>query len=72
MFWNQQHVRNLPELATWTVYDREQLVSKFFFIVVVASMGGNFFAGWIASLFGYRRSIALLCSVFFSGHVWCL
>jgi len=64
-FWNQQHVRNLPELATWTVYDREQLVSKFFFIVVVASMGGNFFAGWIASLFGYRRSIALLCLCFF-------
>ena len=53
-FWNQQHVRNLPELATWTVYDREQLVSKFFFIVVVASIAGNFFAGWIASLFGYE------------------
>ncbi|MFN8005484.1 MAG: MFS transporter [Terriglobia bacterium] len=64
-FWNHQHVRNLPELASWTSYEREQLVSKFFFIVVLTSMVGNFFAGWIASLYGYRRSIALLFLCFF-------
>ena len=66
MFWNQQHIRNLPELATWTVYDREQLVSKFFFVVMAASIAGNFFAGWIASLFGYQKSIALMCLGFFA------
>jgi MFS family permease len=26
---------------------------------------GNFFAGWLASLFGYRRAITLMCLGFF-------
>ena len=65
-FWNQQHLRNLPELASWTVPHREQLVSKSFFIVISCSILGNFFAGWIASLIGYRRAISLMCLGFFS------
>ena len=64
-FWNQQHLRNLPELASWTVPHREQLVSKSFFIVISCSIVGNFFAGWMASLIGYRRAISLMCSGFF-------
>ncbi len=61
MFWNQQHLRNLPELATWPVQNREQLVSMYFFIVVSVSIFGNFFAGWLASRLGYRKAIGLLC-----------
>jgi hypothetical protein len=57
-FWNQQHLRNLPELASWQ--HREQLVSKSFFTIVTASIIGNFFAGWMASLIGYRRAIAFM------------
>jgi MFS family permease len=61
MFWNQQHLRNLPELASWPVRDREQLVSKAFFLVILSSVAGNFFAGGLARFLGYRRAIALLC-----------
>ena len=68
-FWNQQHLRNLPELASWTVQQREQLVSKSFFIVIASSIAGNFFAGWLASLFGYRRAIGLMCLGFFLSFV---
>jgi MFS family permease len=64
-FWNQQHLRNLPELASWTVPHREQLVSKSFFIVISCSILGNFFAGWMATLIGYRRAISLMCLGFF-------
>ena len=64
-FWNQQHLRNLPELASWTVQHREQLVSRSFFIIIAASIMGNFLAGWLASLIGYRRAIAILCLGFF-------
>jgi MFS family permease len=64
-FWNQQHLRNLPELASWTVPHREQMVSKSFFIVISCSILGNFFAGWMASLIGYRRAISLMCLGFF-------
>ena len=64
-FWNQQHLRNLPELASWTVQHREQLVSRSFFIIIAASIFGNFLAGWLAARIGYRRAIALLCLGFF-------
>jgi MFS family permease len=65
MFWNQQHLRNLPELESWTTQRREQLVSTMFFMVISASIAGNFFAAWLARQFGYRRAIALLFIGFF-------
>ena len=65
MFWNQQHMRNLPDIAAWPVRQKEQLVSSSFFLVIVSSILGNFFAGWLARMFGYRRSIALMCLGFF-------
>ncbi|MCL5096383.1 MAG: MFS transporter [Candidatus Omnitrophica bacterium] len=66
MFWSQQHMRNLPELADWSVSRREQLVTAAFFVVITTSIGGNFFAGFLALIFGYRRSIALMCLGFFA------
>jgi MFS family permease len=68
-FWNQQHLRNLPELTHWTVQQREQLVSRTFFLVVSTSILGNFLAGWIARLLGYRRAIALMCLGFFLSYL---
>jgi MFS family permease len=65
MFWHSQHLRNHPDLSTWAVTDRDQLVSQAFFIVITASIGGNFFAGWLARCFGYRRAIAIMCAGFF-------
>ena len=65
MFWNQQHLRNLPELGSWPVKQREQLVSASFFIVIAASILGNFIAAGLARLCGYRRSISIMCLGFF-------
>jgi MFS family permease len=64
-FWNQQHLRNLPELTNWTGQHREQLVSKSFFIVMASAVLGNFLAGWLATLLGYRRAIAVMLLGFF-------
>src|SRR5438128_4260194 len=61
MFWHPQHLRNLPELAGWDRADRERLVSKAFFIFIFASLVGNFVAGGLALLMGYRRAIAAMC-----------
>ena len=61
MFWHPQHLRNLPELAGWDRADRERLVSKAFFIFIFASLVGNFVAGGLAKLMGYRRAIAAMC-----------
>lgn len=65
MFWNQQHLRNLPELAAWPVKEREQLISKAFFIVISSSILGNFLAAGLARAAGYRKSISLMCLGFF-------
>jgi predicted MFS family arabinose efflux permease len=60
-FWHPQHLRNLPELAGWARADRERLVTKAFFLVIAVSLVGNFAAGGLARLIGYRRAIAALC-----------
>jgi len=65
MFWNQQHLRNLPELASWTSAERERLVSGAFFLVISVSVGGNFFAALLARALGYRRGVALMLLGFF-------
>jgi MFS family permease len=65
MFWHAQHLRNLPELASWTRPDRERLVSRAFFIVILVSCVGNFFAGWLARAIGYRRAIAAMFALGF-------
>ncbi|HKC11462.1 MAG TPA: MFS transporter [Vicinamibacteria bacterium] len=68
LFWNQQHLRNLPELAGWPTARAEQLVSRSFFIVIVASCFGNFLAGLLAYWLGYRRAIALTCLGLFGSY----
>ncbi|MBP8260574.1 MAG: MFS transporter [Verrucomicrobia bacterium] len=65
MFWNPQHLRNLPELASWPAADRERLVSAAFFLVIAVSMAGNFFGGALAKWLGYRRAIAIMFLMFF-------
>ncbi len=68
MFWHPQHIFNLPELAAWTVEQRNGLVQIVFFTVVGVSVLGNFFAGWLANRYGYRKSIAWM----FGGMFLCL
>jgi hypothetical protein len=65
MFWNAQHLRNLPDLANWNSADRESLVTVNFFTIIAVSSAGNFFAGWLARLLGYKRAIALMSAGFF-------
>ena len=65
MFWNLQHLRNLPDWASWTSADRERYVSISFFTIIGVSSFGNFFAAWLAKRFGYRRTLSLLCFGFF-------
>jgi MFS family permease len=60
MFWYQQHLRNLPDLASWTGEEINRFVSVAMFAVMVASIVGNFGAAWLARRIGYRLAIAAL------------
>jgi MFS family permease len=61
LFWYLQHLRNLPDLAEWTEGQKSQLVSRVVWWVTLSSIGGNFFAGYLAKGLGYRRAIVCLC-----------
>jgi hypothetical protein len=60
MFWHQQHLRNLPDVVGWSAADKNRLASVAMYLVIVASIVGNFFAGFLARLIGYRATIAAM------------
>ena len=63
MFWHQQHLRNLPEVLAWTPEQKNKLATAAMYLVIGFSILGNFFAGWLARLIGYR---AALVGMFFA------
>jgi MFS family permease len=65
MFWHQQHLRNLPEVLKWTPEQKNHLVNTAMYLVMGASILGNFFAGTIARVFGYRLTISWMCLAYF-------
>jgi MFS family permease len=65
LFWYLQHLRNLPDLSGWTPSAKSQLVSKVVWLVMIASIAGNFLAAWLARWLRYRRAIAGLCVTYF-------
>jgi MFS family permease len=64
MFWHVQYLQSLPEVASWTSAERQQLVSRVFFVVIAVSSFGNFAASALAKAIGYRRAICCLCVAF--------
>ncbi len=60
MFWHSAHLRSIAKAAGWTPAAESALASKALYLLMVGSIVGNFLAGWIAKLFGYRRSITLM------------
>ena len=50
IFWYQQHLRNLPDLASWTAEEKSRFVSTAMFVVMSQSIAGNFSAAWLAKL----------------------
>jgi MFS family permease len=69
MFWYQQHLRNLPDLIAWSEEERSRFVSVAMFVVMVASIMGNFAAAWLARQAGYRLAIASLALGYFATMV---
>ena len=50
LFWSQQHLRNLPEVLSWTPEQKNKLASTGLYLVIGSSILGNFFAAWLARL----------------------
>jgi MFS family permease len=65
MFWYVQHVRNLPDVLNWAPEAKTKLASLVFFLVIGSSIVGNFLAGWLAKLLGYRSAIVSIFLAYF-------
>ena len=65
MFWYLQHVRNLPEVASWTDAERSQLASQMMWLVMISAIVGNFLAAVVANWLRYRLAITLLMFLYF-------
>lgn len=64
MYWFLQHLRNLPDIAHWSDAERTRFLTLAMILVMVASIAGNFLAGWIARFLGYRKTIAGMCAAY--------
>lgn len=65
MFWHQQHLRNLPDVVSLSPEEKNKLASAAMYLVIGASILGNFFAGWVARFAGYRATIAAIFGAYF-------
>lgn len=65
MFWHQTHLRSLPEVASLEPAARQAQATMALFLVMAGSIAGNFFAGWLAYLFGYRKAMMTLLGAYF-------
>jgi MFS family permease len=61
MFWHQIQFKNLPDVIDQSPAARNAWGTRLLFLVMVASIAGNFAAALLARAIGYRRAIAWLC-----------
>jgi MFS family permease len=60
IFWQAQHVRKILVDTGTPSGEVTRLVTAAFFVMIAVSIVGNYFAGWLAKLFGNRRAIAVM------------
>ena len=60
MFWQQAHVRSLPEISILDAAGKNRAVATALFLIILSSIAGNFLAAALSKLLGYGRTIALM------------
>ena len=71
MFWQQAHLRSLPEIAGLDDAGRNHAAVLGLFWMMAGSIFGNFVAGGLAKLMGYRHAIVLMLSCYFACMYGC-
>src|SRR5262249_43022027 len=61
LFWVPQDLRHLPETTNWSEAEKQKLVGTAMFLVIATSIMGNFLAGYLAKIIGFRTAIAVMC-----------
>ena len=71
MFWQQRHVRSLPEFASSSDAVKNHVAVVSLFWVMIGSLIGNYFCGALAWIMGYRKAIALMFGAYFISMYLC-
>ena len=71
MFWQQRHVRALPEFASSSDAVKNHVAVVSLFWVMIGSLIGNYFCGALAWIMGYRKAIALMFGAYFVSMYLC-
>ena len=66
LFWQQKHVLSLPEIASLDKEGRDHAVVVALMWIMFGSLIGNFIAGALAKLMGYRNAIVLMMTAYFA------
>ena len=66
MFWLTQHLRNLPDVASWSDGEKSRLAIQGLTLVVATSTVGNFVAAVLARRVGYRAAVFTLFLGYFA------
>jgi MFS family permease len=66
LFWQQKHVLNLPEIVNLTKEGKDSAVVVGLMWIMFGSLIGNFIAGALAKLLGYRIAIASMMAAYFA------
>jgi MFS family permease len=69
MFWQQAHIRKLPEVLAMTDAERNHVAAVALFWIMIGSIIGNFIAGAFAKLMGFRNAIVLMLALY-CGAMW--
>ncbi len=70
MYWAFQHLRRVPGVVDWSDSQKQVFVSGALILVMAASIAGNFFAAWLAKLWGYRWAIGATSLAYFFAMWW--
>ena len=65
MFWIGPQMRTLSQAASFSPTQQQRWATWAFALLMAAAIGGNFFGGWMAKRWGFRRAIALMLLGFF-------
>lgn len=71
MFWMPQLMRELPEIVAGGSAEKNRIATATMYVLILWSIPGNFFAGGIAKIIGFRRAIAAMCLGFFGSVFLC-
>lgn len=69
-FWHQLQFKNLPDVVGASAEAKNAWGTKLLFLIMIASIAGNFVAALLAKLLGYKRAIALMLLGYFASLMW--